>query len=61
MPKKGVGRALEKGTNQHEYEKRVIESGQVPNKGSNLGKYQRRVQAITERVIESGKVPEEFG
>ena len=43
-----------------EYRKRV-KSGQVPKKGSNLGKYQRRVQASTERVIEFGQVPEESG
>ena len=35
--------------------KRMIESGKILEKGSNLGKYHRKVQASTGRVMNLGK------
>ena len=36
----------------------VIESGQVPKKGSNLGKYQKNLGEYR-KIVEFGRVPEE--
>ena len=68
MLKEWVGRVPEKGSNLGEYQKRVIEFGQVPEKG--LGEYRksdriwantRRIRASIGKVIESRQVPEGSG